>query len=109
MIIYPVYLHSKQWLGCEIMTLFDKEKINTGRQIEADFAKAVCLIGMVLVHAFEEVNQIKIPYEIAPRRAGDIAFCYAATEKAEHMLQWHAEKTLEDMCRDSWNFAKNNL
>ena len=60
-----------------------------------------------LVKTFERINGVKIPYEIAPRRAGDIASCYAATEKAEHMLQWHAEKTLEDMCRDSWRWQQS--
>lgn len=55
-----------------------------------------------LVHAFEKVNRIKIPYEIAPRREGDIASCYADVSKANKVLGWHANKTIEDMCRDSW-------
>ena len=57
-----------------------------------------------LVHTFERVNDLTIPYEIAPRRAGDIATCYAATDKAASVLGWKAEKTLEDMCRDSWRW-----
>lgn len=62
-----------------------------------------------LVKAFEEASGVRIPYEIVGRRAGDIAVCYAGTEKALHMLGWKAEKTLLDMCRDSWNWQKNNL
>jgi UDP-glucose-4-epimerase len=56
-----------------------------------------------IVHAFEHVNGIKIPCELAPRRAGDIAEYYADPGKAEHELGWHATLTLDDMCRDSWN------
>ena len=60
-----------------------------------------------LVHAFEQANGIKIPYRIAERRAGDIAICYAGTEKAARMLNWRAEKTLQDMCRDGWRWQQN--
>ena len=60
-----------------------------------------------LVKAFEEANNLKIPYEIAPRRAGDIAVCYASTEKAAEMLHWHTEKTLSDMCRDAWRWQQS--
>lgn len=61
-----------------------------------------------VVKTFERVNNIKIPYEIAPRRSGDIATCYAAPTKAEKILGWHAEYSLDDMCRDSWNYQKLN-
>lgn len=59
-----------------------------------------------LVHAFERANNITIPYEIVERRSGDIASCYADTKNAEINLNWTAKKTIEDMCRDSWNFEK---
>ncbi|MBR2548017.1 MAG: UDP-glucose 4-epimerase GalE [Eubacterium sp.] len=59
-----------------------------------------------LVKAFERVNDIKIPYEIAPRRAGDIATCYADAHKANQILDWHAELTIDDMCRDAWRWEK---
>lgn len=57
-----------------------------------------------LVTAFERVNEIKIPYRITPRRAGDIAVCYAETKKAERELGWKARRTVEEMCRDAWRF-----
>lgn len=60
-----------------------------------------------IVKAFEEANGVKIPYEIAPRRAGDIATCYASTEKAAKVLNWKAEKSLVDMCRDSWRWQQS--
>ena len=61
-----------------------------------------------VVHAFENANSIKIPYVIQPRRSGDVAVCYSDATKAEKVLGWRAEFNLEDMCRDSWNWQKNN-
>ena len=61
-----------------------------------------------IVKTFSKVNNVEIPYQIKPRRAGDIAECYADPTKAKEVLGWTAEKTLEDMCRDSWNWQKNN-
>ena len=61
-----------------------------------------------VIKTFESVNGIKIPYEIVARRSGDIASCYANPAKAEQVLGWRAEKTLEDMCRDSWNYQQKN-
>jgi UDP-glucose 4-epimerase len=61
-----------------------------------------------MVKTFEKVNNVKVPYKIAPRRAGDLAEIYADPTKAEKELNWKTEKTLEDMCKDSWNYIKNN-
>ncbi len=60
-----------------------------------------------IVHAFEKACGHPIPYRIAERRPGDIAECYAETDKAAKLLGWHAEKNIDDMCRDGWRFAKN--
>ena len=60
-----------------------------------------------IIHNFEKVNGIKINYQIAPRRAGDVAACYSSPAKAERELGWKAEKNIEDMCRDAWRFASN--
>lgn len=61
-----------------------------------------------VVHAFESANNVKIPYVIKPRRAGDVAVCYSDASKAEKILGWSAKYNLEDMCKDSWNWQKNN-
>jgi len=61
-----------------------------------------------IVNAFEAVNGIKIPYVIDSRRPGDIAICYSDPSKAERELDWKAEYGIEEMCRDSWNWQKNN-
>lgn len=61
-----------------------------------------------VVHAFEKANDIKIPYEIVERRPGDIAVGYADPNKAKELLGWETEHSLEDMCRTSWKWQKNN-
>ena len=61
-----------------------------------------------VVKAFEEANGVKIPYEIKPRRPGDVAVCYSDPKKAERELGWKAKYDLIDMRRDSWNWQKNN-
>jgi UDP-glucose 4-epimerase len=61
-----------------------------------------------IVTAFEKEAGIKIPYRITGRRPGDIATCYADPSKAGKDLGWKAEKTIHDMCRDSWNWQYNN-
>lgn len=62
-----------------------------------------------IVNTFMKVNNLEIPYEIKPRRPGDVAECYADPKKAYEGLGWKAEKNLEDMCRDSWNWQSHNL
>ena len=61
-----------------------------------------------IVKAFQDANALKIPYEFGPRRPGDLAECWADASKAERILGWKAEKNLTDMCRDTWNWQKNN-
>ena len=61
-----------------------------------------------VVKNFEEANGVKIPYEIKPRRAGDIATCYSDASKAKRELDWEAEYGILEMCRDSWNWQKKN-
>jgi len=61
-----------------------------------------------MVKAFSSVNAVAVPYQIAPRRPGDIATCYAQPTKAKALLGWQAEKTLDDMVRDSWRWQLAN-
>lgn len=85
------YDYSRKHTGCEIFNL------GTG----------VGYSVLNIVSAFEEANGVKIPYEIVDRRAGDIATCYADTKKAADILGWKAEKSLLDMCRDSWRWQQS--
>ena len=61
-----------------------------------------------VVQAFEKASKRKIPYEIMPRRAGDIAEFYADPQKAANELGWEVQLSLEEMCRDAWHWQSNN-
>lgn len=60
-----------------------------------------------LVEAFERVNGVKIPYEFAPRRPGDLPAYYADASRAERELGWSAKRGVDEMVRDAWNFERN--
>ena len=60
-----------------------------------------------MVKAFEESTEQKVNYKIVERRPGDIATCYSNPEKAKTELGWEANKTLKDMCKDSWRYIQN--
>ena len=61
-----------------------------------------------MVHAFERVTGVKIPYEIVGRRPGDLATVYSSPDKSAQLLGWKAQYTLDDMCRDTWAWQSKN-
>ncbi len=61
-----------------------------------------------MVKAFEHVSNREIKYEIAPRRPGDVAECYADPTFARDFLGWSAEKNLREMCQDMWHWQSKN-
>ena len=61
-----------------------------------------------VLHAYEKACGKELPYEIKPRRAGDIATCYCDATKAKEELGWVAERGIEEMCADSWKWQSNN-
>ena len=61
-----------------------------------------------IINSFERSTGVKVPYVITERRPGDVPSYYANPEKAAKLLNWHTEKTLDDMCRDSWAFKSKN-
>lgn len=61
-----------------------------------------------IVHTFERITGVKVPYVIGDRRKGDLAECWNSTDKVYRVLGWQAERTLEDMCRDARNWQKQN-
>ncbi len=86
------------------------EKINTFKGVEAyNLGTGVGYSVLEILHAYEDACGKKLKYEIAPRRAGDIAECYADTEKSFKELGWKAELGIAQMCADSWNFTQKNL
>ena len=62
-----------------------------------------------VIHSFEKVSGIKIPYQIRGRRAGNIATCYADSSRAWKELGWKAKYNFYEMCEDSWRWQKNRL
>ena len=61
-----------------------------------------------IVQGFKAANNIDINYEIGDRREGDLPRCWADASKAERILGWKTNRTIVDMCRDTWNWQKNN-
>ena len=61
-----------------------------------------------VLKAFEAANGVPVPYKIVERRPGDLATCYADPAKSAEKLGWKAEKTLVDMCRDTWRWQSQN-
>jgi UDP-glucose 4-epimerase len=78
--------------GCEVYNL------GTGRGVSV----------LELLSAFSTISGVEIPYEIVPRRAGDVGACFASAKKAEDNLKWIAKKSLEDACRASWHWQSKN-
>lgn len=85
------------------------EKILKDKGIDAyNLGTGIGYSVLDLVTTFEKVNNIKVPYKITDRRPGDIASCYADSSYALEKLNWKAEKGIEEMCRDSYNYILNS-
>ena len=85
------------------------EKVLSGSGVDAyNLGTGIGYSVLDMVRAFEKANSVTVNYKIAPRRPGDIAVCFADPEKAKKLLGWQAQFGIEDMCRDSWNFVKQN-
>ncbi len=100
------YIHVVDLAKGHIKALEKLEKEETGIYIY-NLGTGIGYSVLDMIKAFEKATGKTVKYKIAPRRAGDIATCYSNPEKAMKELEWKAEKTLEDMCKDSWNYIKN--
>lgn len=84
-------------------------KVLETEQIEAyNLGTGVGYSVLDVVNNFEKATGQKVPYEIVDRRPGDIGTCFSDASKAAKELDWKAEFTLEEMCRDSWKWQENN-
>ena len=101
------YIHVVDLAKGHVLALQKLEKENQGLYIyNLGTGKGYSVLDMV--KTFEKATNQKVPYKITQRRPGDIASCYADPQKAKQELGWEANKTLEDMCRDSWEYIKKN-
>lgn len=100
------YIHVVDLAKGHVLALNKLEKENKGLFIY-NLGTGTGYSVLDMVKAFEKATGKEVPYKIAPRRSGDIATCYANPKKAKKELGWEATKTLEDMCRDSWNYINS--
>lgn len=100
------YIHVVDLAKGHVLALNKLEKENKGLFIY-NLGTGTGYSVLDMVKAFEKATGKEVPYKIAPRRSGDIAICYANPKKAKEELGWEATKTLEDMCRDSWNYINS--
>ncbi|WBY64429.1 MAG: UDP-glucose 4-epimerase [Thermocaproicibacter melissae] len=99
------YIHVCDLAAGHVKALQKLDSLDGARAFNLGTGKGSSVLEVV--HAFERASGVKIPYKIKPRRPGDIATCYADCTRAKTELGWEAKYTLEDMCRDSWNFIRN--
>ena len=97
------YIHVVDLAKGHVLALNKLEKENKGLFIY-NLGTGTGYSVLDMVRAFEKSTGKDVPYIIAPRRSGDIATCFADPKKAREELGWEATRSLEDMCRDSWNY-----
>ncbi|MEH7159409.1 UDP-glucose 4-epimerase GalE [Neobacillus drentensis] len=85
------------------------ERVNSTTGVDAfNLGTGTGYSVLEMVAAFEKAADVTVPYKIVERRPGDVAVCYADPAKAKNELGWTATRGIEDMCRDSWKWQKNN-
>ena len=100
------YIHVVD-LACGHINALDKLKKDGKGMHIYNLGTGVGYSVLDMINAFEKANNIKVPYKIVERRPGDIATCYSDPTKAREEIGFVAKKSLEDMCRDAWNFEHN--
>lgn len=83
-------------------------KTNTGEVLTINLGTGQGYSVLEIIKAFEKASGKAIPFEIVARRPGDIAVCYSDSSYAEQIMNWKPLYGLEDMCKDTWHWQKNN-
>jgi UDP-glucose 4-epimerase len=104
---YRDYIHVVDLSRGHLLALKNMNKFKKIEEINLGTGKSTSVLE--LIETFEKVNNIEIPKMIGERRPGDLSIVFCNADKAKELLGWTAEKTIEDACRDSWIFAKENL
>jgi UDP-glucose 4-epimerase len=100
------YIHVMDLADGHVKALDKIENFTEVMTINLGTGKGYSVLDMV--KAFEKASGKKVPYKIAPRRAGDIAKCFADPSYAKEILGWEAKKSIEEMCEDSWRWQEKN-
>ena len=100
------YIHVMDLADGHVKALGNIKDFNQVMTINLGTGKGYSVLDMV--KAFEKASGKKVPYQMAPRRAGDIAKCFANPSYAKDILGWEAKKSIEEMCEDSWRWQSNN-
>lgn len=100
------YIHVVDLAKAHIAALEKPGKVNEYRFFNVGTGSGTSVLQMIA--AFEEASGKKIPYTISSRRPGDIAACYADVSKIHTAIGWKAEKTIQDACKDAWNWQLKN-
>ena len=99
------YIHVVDLANGHIKAMEKLEKEKSGLYIY-NLGTGVGYSVLEIVKNFEKINNVKVNYKITDKRPGDIATCYTNPNKSFKELGWKAEKGIEDMCKDSWNYTK---
>jgi UDP-glucose 4-epimerase len=99
------YIHVQDLAEGHLAALDYLHSLNGWHAFNLGSGSAISVLEMVA--AFERASGQKIPYQISKRRPGDLASCYAKTEKAADLLKWKAHRTVDQMCASAWNFQKH--
>jgi len=84
------------------------QRLDQPRCVAVNLGTGVGYSVLDVVRAFESVSERRVPYQLSPRRAGDVAACYADPRLAAQLLGWRAERDLAAMCKDHWRWQKQN-
>ncbi|HXF78433.1 MAG TPA: GDP-mannose 4,6-dehydratase, partial [Usitatibacter sp.] len=102
------YIHVMDLAEGHVAALEALERSDANTVLTVNLGTGHGVSVLELVEAFERVNGVRIPREIAPRRAGDIARYFADPRYASKVLGWKARRGIEDMVRDAWNWQRKN-
>ncbi len=100
------YIHVSDLADGHVAAL--KALLDRGQSLTVNLGTGQGYSVLEVVRAFEAASGRPVPYQVAPRRAGDIAQCYANPSLAQELLGWHATRSLEQMCIDSWRWQSGN-
>jgi UDP-glucose 4-epimerase len=101
------YIHVVDLARAHVAALKHLEKTTKGGYDVYNIGTGIPTSVMELIIAFEQINKVKVPYELGDRRPGDPSNYYASGEKAREELGWEAKKTIEDAVRDAWRWQQN--